>query len=264
MESELLSTVLRLTRPILPAIGRFAGGYEVRIAGNETDLHAALRLRYAVFNEELGEGLADADQTGRDQDDFDAWMRHLIVVERASGTVVGTYRIQTGRMASNGLGFYSAREFDFSPYRSMTDDFVELGRACIHRDHRSVTVLLLLWQGIADFARSHSCRYLIGCSSLTSQDPAVGWSAWDQLSSHLAPAELQTRPLPTHQLPSAPPATGKAKIPRLLRAYLGVGARICGRPALDREFGTIDFLTLLDLKLANPTGASRFLKTLEK
>jgi len=34
---------------------------------------------------------------------------------------------------------------------------------------------------------------------------------------------------------------------KLLRAYLAIGAKICGPPAIDREFGTIDFLTLLDL-----------------
>jgi putative hemolysin len=33
----------------------------------------------------------------------------------------------------------------------------------------------------------------------------------------------------------------------LLRAYLTVGAQVCGPPALDAQFGTIDFLTLLDL-----------------
>jgi putative hemolysin len=32
-----------------------------------------------------------------------------------------------------------------------------------------------------------------------------------------------------------------------LRTYLSIGAKICGPPAIDREFGTIDFLTLLDL-----------------
>src|SRR6202012_5713025 len=32
---------------------------------------------------------------------------------------------------------------------------------------------------------------------------------------------------------------------KLLRAYLAIGAKICGPPAIDREFGTIDFLTLL-------------------
>jgi len=33
-------------------------------------------------------------------------------------------------------------------------------------------------------------------------------------------------------------------VPKLLRTYLAIGARICGPPAIDREFKTIDFLTL--------------------
>jgi putative hemolysin len=47
--------------------------------------------------------------------------------------------------------------------------------------------------------------------------------------------------------------------PKLLRAYLTIGARICSEPALDREFGTIDFLTLLDLQTLHPRVAARFL-----
>ena len=35
--------------------------------------------------------------------------------------------------------------------------------------------------------------------------------------------------------------------PRLFRAYLEISGRICGPPAIDREFKTIDFLTLVDL-----------------
>jgi putative hemolysin len=48
-------------------------------------------------------------------------------------------------------------------------------------------------------------------------------------------------------------------IPKLLRAYLAVGARICGPPALDREFKTIDFLTLVDLQGLTPAAKERFL-----
>jgi putative hemolysin len=43
-------------------------------------------------------------------------------------------------------------------------------------------------------------------------------------------------------------AAESVKIPKLLRAYLTRGAKICGPPALDRQFKTIDFLTLLDLE----------------
>jgi len=48
------------------------------------------------------------------------------------------------------------------------------------------------------------------------------------------------------------------KIPKLLRAYLALGAKICGPPALDRQFKTIDFLTLLDLETLHPLARQRF------
>ena len=35
--------------------------------------------------------------------------------------------------------------------------------------------------------------------------------------------------------------------PRLFRSYLEISARLCGPPAIDREFRTIDFLTFVDL-----------------
>jgi putative hemolysin len=52
------------------------------------------------------------------------------------------------------------------------------------------------------------------------------------------------------------------KVPKLLRTYLTIGARIGGPPAWDREFGTIDFLTLLDLKLLSASARNRFLAPL--
>ncbi|MGB7168610.1 MAG: hypothetical protein WBD32_06350, partial [Acidobacteriaceae bacterium] len=51
----------------------------------------------------------------------------------------------------------------------------------------------------------------------------------------------------------------EVKVPRLLKTYIAVGARICGAPAWDREFGTIDFLTLLDLAQLTPAARNRFL-----
>ena len=43
-----------------------------------------------------------------------------------------------------------------------------------------------------------------------------------------------------------------------MQAYLGLGAEICGPPARDRNFGTIDFLTLLDLEALHPAAKRRF------
>ncbi len=123
-----------------------------------------------VFNLELQEGLENAHQTGLDTDEFDAICDHLVVEHAPTKQIVGTYRLQTGPTAAATSGYYSAREFNFAPYEPLRNQIVELGRACIHRDHRSTDVLYLLWRGIAAYAVAHGGRYLIGCSSLTSQD----------------------------------------------------------------------------------------------
>ena len=89
----------------------------------------------------------------------------------------------------------------------------------------------------------------MGCSSLTSQDPAEGYALYARLrEEHLAPGYLQTIPRPEHALPEMPTALGPVKTPRLLRTCFELSAKICGSPAIDREFRTIDFLTLLDLE----------------
>ena len=98
--------------------------------------------------------------TGHDTDEFDRICDHLIVEHVTTGKIVGTYRLQTGTTAVANAGFYSEREFDFSPYNRLGDSVIELGRACVHRDHRSTDVLHLLWRGIAQYAMRHGGRYL--------------------------------------------------------------------------------------------------------
>jgi putative hemolysin len=236
------------------------GSYRVRLASSESDRLAAFRLRYLVFNLELKEGLDTAHATGCDTDQFDAVCDHLIVEHPGSGKVVGTYRLQTSAVASANSGYYSEREFDFAPYRRLGDTVIELGRACVDRDHRSSELLFLLWRGIAQYAISNGGRYLIGCSSLTSQDPAHGTAVYASLREHLVEPQLRTTPQPAFVMPLVSPQNASDKIPKLLRAYLAVGAKICGPPAIDREFKTIDFLTLMDLETLHPRVYARFLK----
>src|SRR5688572_13866092 len=233
--------------------------YAVRLAQSPADVNAAQALRFEVFNLELHEGLAESFHTGRDVDPFDAVCDHLLVERLPVKQVVGTYRLQTGRMAAVNRGYYSAQEFDFSPYERVRDQMIELGRACVHRSHRNLAVLGLLWKGIADYARERGGRYLCGCSSITSQDPAVGASAYAQLCrKHLVESQWRTKPLPAFDCPLDQLAEEAPKIPKLLRAYLSIGAKICGPPALDRQFKTIDFLTLIDLHALPALVRARF------
>jgi len=243
-----------------PWISIDAGKYQIRLAQSVAEREAACRLRFKVFNLELGEGLISSYSTGMDQDQFDLFCDHLVVEDRTRGEVVGTYRMQSGITAARYLGYYSAQEFDFSPYESIRDQVLELGRASIERDHRTSEVLTLLWRGIAQYSKFYGLRYLIGCSSLNSQHPQTGWAMYKQLSSFLVSPELRTVPFARYELPPvASNSECEVKVPKLIKTYIAVGARICGTPAWDREFGTIDFLTLLDLAQLTPAARNRFL-----
>src|SRR5215469_11502819 len=272
------------------------GRYRMRLAQSAEDRIAACRLRFRVFNIELGEGLESSYETGLDTDQFDEVCEHLLVEDKQEDNparrIIGTYRMQTGATASRHRGYYSEQEFNLAPYEPLRPGVLELGRASIDREHRTPEVLTLLWRGIAQYATDMGLRYLIGCSSLTSKDPAEGWQLYRQLEQFRVPPEFETVPSAASACPIEPPfadaqlsfspsesnaaasgdlagsADGSAphsvpvKVPKLLKTYLAIGARIAAPPAWDREFGTIDFLTLLDLKLLSPAARSRFLAPL--
>ena len=274
-----------------PRIHAEVGRYRLRLAASAEDREAACRLRFNVFNIELGEGLASSYQTGLDADQFDPVCEHLLVEDKIeddpSRSIVGTYRMQSGDTAERNLGYYSEQEFSFAPYEALRPGILELGRASIDREHRTPEVLTLLWRGIAQYATDMGLRYLIGCSSLNSMDPAEGWQMYRQLEPYRVSPEFETEPTAAYACPSeqegahaqpspcimesnpaesvvaAQAATQTLpKVPKLLKTYLTIGARIAAPPAWDREFGTIDFLTLLDLRLLSSSARNRFLAPL--
>ncbi len=262
--------------PSKPRIHAEVGKYRLRLAESFEDRDAACRLRFKVFNIEMGEGLESSYQTGLDTDQFDLFCEHLLVEDKATRRIVGTYRMQSGQTAASNLGYYSEQEFHFAPYEALRAGILELGRASIDREHRTPEVLTLLWRGIAQYATDMGLRYLIGCSSFNSKDPSEGWQMYHQLDHYLVPPEFATEPTAAYACPieqegaDAQPSPRQddsslpvlPKVPKLLRTYLAIGARICAPPAWDREFGTIDFLTLLDLKMLSSSARNHFLAPL--
>jgi putative hemolysin len=221
----------------------------VGLAQNMDELVECQRLRYSVFNCELGEGLETSNTSGLDRDRFDLICDHLMVRDVASGRLIGTYRMQTGYRAKGNLGYFSEQIFDLHPFEPIRGGILELGRACVHQDFRSMPVIHMLWKGIAVYATRCAARYLIGCSSLTSQDQRVGMALYEALKEkHLAEPALQTLPHPACRCYADDLPAESPRAPRLFRAYLDISARLCGPPAIDREFRTIDFLTIVDLQ----------------
>jgi putative hemolysin len=193
--------------------------------------------------------------------------------------------MQSGETAARSLGYYSEQEFNLAPYEPLRAGVLELGRASIDREHRTPEVLMLLWRGIAQYATEMGLRYLLGCSSLNSNDTAEGWQMYRHLENFRVSPEFETVPTAAYACPaeqqdshaqlsscgpdrsspddvSPAPAPTPVKVPKLLKTYLAIGARIAAPPAWDREFRTIDFLTLLDLKLLSAAARHRFLTPL--
>lgn len=233
------------------------GAYVARFARDAADLQSVLRLRFRVFNLELGEGLASSRAEGLDRDPYDEYCHHLLVVHEPTDTVIGTYRMQTSEMAASGAGFYSDDEFQLDAWPAeVLDASCEVGRACIAADHRHRRVLLLLWRGLGAYVLHNRKRYFFGCCSLTSQDPsdAARMAEYLRRRGHVHP-HLDLQPRPDHDCHEAaldPEGWAAVEVPTLMGTYLRYGAWICGRPAIDRDFGTIDFLALLDLDEMDP------------
>ncbi len=234
--------------------------YVTRLAQTRCELLQAQALRFQVFNVELREGLAESVALGLDTDRYDEACDHLLVIDTTTGAVVGTYRLQTGERALQRHGYYCEREFDLTPFAPHRAEVLELGRACVHIDHRSFAVLNALWRAIALYARQRGSRYLIGCSSLTSQDESVGAASYLALQKHLAPVAFRTLPQSAYACDMSVVAAKPPKIPKLLAAYIALGIKLCGPPAIDREFKTIDFLTLFDLAQIRLDGTSGWMR----
>ena len=228
--------------------------YEVGFACSDEAVRAAQRLRYEVFNEELGLGLEASHETGLDVDAYDAQMTHLLVVEKETGRVVGTYRFQRAASAIERRGLYSAGEFDTAELEPLFPQAMELGRACTAADHRHAAALMSLWFGLQVYINLFDIRWLFGCCSIMSSDPDDGWRALKTLreSGSLHP-RIQLPVMP-HYSCGAPEREraddlGEClRLPKLFRTYLRMGAQVISEPCIDREFGSIDFLILMDMQ----------------
>lgn len=229
--------------------------YRVTFARTQAELEAAQRLRFQVFNLELGEGLEESFASGLDRDRFDPVCHHLLVTHRPTGLVVGTYRMQTSAMAEKHHGFYSADEFTIGDLPAqVVGNAVEIGRACVAREFRNRHVLFLLWKGLAAYLAQTGSRYLFGCCSVTSQDPVEGKRVMDHLERagfvhpvHRVHPQSGWACYPPGFSPPLDADAPAVKLPKLFSLYLRYQAKVCGQPALDRHFKTIDYFVLFDL-----------------
>ena len=249
--------IAQLTQPqgaplARPAAATPRARLDVQWARHEDEVREAQRLRYSIFVDEMGARLSPPQgaPAGHDVDAFDPFCEHLLVRAlesgERSGPVVGTYRVLTPAAARRAGGLYSETEFDLTRLRGLRERMVELGRSCVHPDHRSGGAIMLLWGALAEFMQRNGLDTMVGCASISMRDGGhYAASLWKQLSqTHLAGIEHQVRPrlpLPVDELRQ----DLAAEAPPLIKGYLRCGAKVLGAPAWDPDFNTADLPLLM-------------------
>jgi len=222
--------------------------YTLRLASTKEELESIFRLRFEVFNLELGLGFSASNFTQMDIDKFDAVCHHLILISKKTGKTIGTYRMQTYTMASQRLGFDAADIFNLNAIpNSVLQASVEVGRACIAKEYRNSQALLLLWEGLANYLIWSKNQYFFGCASLLTQCRWQATCAYDYFRQNgLMHPNILVYPNSQFclKIPHKCPDSFNVEIPKILQAYLNIGAKICSLPAIDRQFKTIDFLII--------------------
>src|SRR5918996_5034328 len=240
--------------------------FEIKITTAAKEIEEAQRLRFQVFNLEMSKGLKASYERGLDVDDFDPFCDHLIVRDQKNREVVGTYRLLLGSQAKKNIGFYSEREFNLDKIKQLDGELLELGRSCARRDFRDRALIPLMWEAIAHYVTSHQVRYLFGCGSLYTTDALEVSEYFSMLKrKYYAPEEFRVQPVDAcrfdgviDDLKVSDEHALFLKLPSLIKGYLRLGALVCGPPALDREFGTVDFLVLLDIRNLSNQYLARF------
>lgn len=231
------------------------GGIEVAWARHQDEVREAQRLRYQVFAGEMGARLPKT-LPEHDIDLFDDYCEHLLVRDSATRQVIGTYRLLTPAQAKRVGSFYSDTEFDLTRLRLLRDKMVELGRSCVHPEHRHGGVIMALWTALGEFMVRNQLDTMIGCASIPMQYEGphgiiggghAAASIWRQVrEKHLAPIEYHVRPrlpLPVDKLDDSL----DVEPPALIKGYLRLGAKVLGAPAWDPDFNAADLPMMMRL-----------------
>jgi len=230
--------------------------YSVKLADSTEEVEEALKLRYTIFYEELGRSFKK-DNNKIDRDEFDEQCHHLLIKQQSDGRVIGTYRMQTFQQAGLMNGLYSNNYYDFDGVEyDILSSTVEVGRACIHPDHRNGRVLYLLWKGFAGYLEHYTMRYMMGSFGI----PVSGrrealdiYDYFDQLGLMSEHVVLPVKePYRIQYVAGEHCSESIYQTPPLLQNYFDVGCKICSHPAYVEDLNLLHVLLFLDIQTISP------------
>ncbi len=254
------------------------GALEMRLAVNEDEVRQCQELRYHVFYEEMTASPSQESRAlKRDEDRFDNFCDHLLVIDNEAGAkssegqIVGTYRLLRQQIAEQNGGFYTAGEYDIAPLIDRHPDlrFLELGRSCVLKPYRNRPTVELLWQGIWNYVRKNRLDVMIGCASLAGTKPDALSLPLSFLHHNVAPppvwhAKARDERYVSMNRMAADEIDAKMalrSLPPLIKGYLRLGAFIGEGAVIDEQFDTTDVMIILPVEVINPRYLSHFEET---
>ncbi|MEL6118201.1 MAG: GNAT family N-acyltransferase [Pseudomonadota bacterium] len=244
--------------------------FEVRLARDAADLRAAQRLRYDIFVSELGGDGPLVDHDARlEQDRFDPYFDHLILVDRArAGAVVGVYRLLQSAQADAAGQFYSEDEYDLTQLRQSGRKLLELGRSCLAPEYRGGEGMYHLFSGLAAYVIENEIEIMFGVASFHGTNPQDLAEPLSLLHHrHLAPETLRVRAQRGHyqtmNLMAEDQIDRRAamlRVPALLKAYLRLGGFVGDGAYIDHAFNTTDVCLVMDTQRMNDAQKSIYTK----
>lgn len=258
LQSRLLDLKLKAFEPKIHFAMDF-DSYTVKTAETPKELRSVLELRNRVFWQER---LGSPAKNTADFDRFDLLADHILLIEKTSGEVIGTYRLISSLFSKE---FYTQTEFELDQFLQSPQVKLELSRACIHENFRSGSTISLVWKGLARYIQLSQSEFLFGCSSVDTTHAYIANALVEKLRPEFGSEEFSIRPKIEFQFGkmARPPKLAFVEncdelIPPLLGSYLKAGAKLHGQPALDRVMQTTDFLTILKVSTMNEKYKRRF------
>lgn len=227
---------------------------QCRVAETRREVDDALRVRWAVFGEELG--LVPRRPARREVDDFDLLESTLHVVAYAGGAAVATGRLllpsqEVARARGRGVGIELEGRFDLGPLSAPGAGVAEATRVCVLRPFRRAGTVEALILAMIEESRRRGVTHWVAAAN-TETDVAEDASIVAQLCEQrglLSRYRLIVREEPSPpSAPCAPLFDGERRrraaagdlsgmaLPRPIESFTRMGARLAGPAVYDARF----------------------------
>lgn len=222
--------------------------YIIKFAQTTTEIDGAKYLRYKYYKNKL-------NQTNKnlDEDKYDEFCHHLIVVDKQDLSIIGTYRLMTSQKANNGIGFIIENQYQTLKLQQLPGSILEVGRACVDERYRASCVINWLWHGLTATLVDGEFDYFLGISSVELKDIDQACAIYNFFKQEKLYKKNDLDLVIPHQENEINlnkkiiPLTFN-QLPGLLKGYLRLGCKLIGPPSIDNELLTIDFPILVAKK----------------